>query len=147
MFESYDINNPAEILLVEDDPGDVELTRETLNQSKIIIKLNVVNNGVDAIKYLRKESPYQNAERPDLILLDLNLPKKDGREVLKDIRSDENIKSIPVVILTTSEAEEDILKSYNLGANCFVTKPLGLKEFSKVVTALEDFWFAVVKLP
>lgn len=136
-----------EVLLVEDDPGDVELTRECLNEAKVKVNLNVVDDGVKAVAYLRREGEYAGAVRPDLVLLDLRLPRKDGREVLRDIKTDESLKRIPVVILTTSDAEEDILGSYNLGANCYVTKPVGLDEFAHIVRTIDAFWFAVVKLP
>ena len=136
-----------EILLVEDDPGDVDLTRETLKEGKILVNLNVVGDGVEALKYLRKEGEHKDKIRPDLILLDLNLPKKDGRQVLGEIKNDVNLKSIPVIVLTTSDADADILKSYGLGGNCYVTKPVGLDQFTKVVHGIEDFWFGVVKLP
>jgi two-component system response regulator len=136
-----------EVLLVEDDPGDVELTRECLNEAKVKVNLNVVDDGVKAVAYLRREGEYAGAVRPDLVLLDLRLPRKDGREVLRDIKTDESLKRIPVVILTTSDAEEDILRSYNLGANCYVTKPVGLDEFAHIVRTIDAFWFAVVKLP
>lgn len=136
-----------EILLVEDDPGDVDLTREYLDAAKVMLNLNIVDNGMDAVTYLRQEGPYAQAVRPDLILLDLNLPKKNGREVLADIKSDDALKSIPVVVLTTSDADEDILKSYDLGANCYVTKPVGLDQFARIVTMIESFWFTIVKLP
>jgi chemotaxis family two-component system response regulator Rcp1 len=135
------------ILLVEDDPADVELTREGLKDSKMIINLNVVNDGIEAMKYLRKEASYTGAVRPDLIILDLNMPKKDGREVLSEIKADDGLKSIPVVVLTTSQAAWDIQKCYELGANCWITKPIGLDEFIKIVGTVQDFWFTVVKLP
>ena len=137
----------VEVLLVEDDPSDVELTREGLNDSKMLINLNVVHDGIMALKYLRREPPYPNAARPDLIILDLNLPKKDGREVLKEIKNDDILKSIPVVILTTSQDAYDIQRCYELGANCWITKPVGLEEFIKIVGSVQDFWFTVVKLP
>ncbi len=136
-----------EILMVEDDPGDADLTKELLEEAKVFINVNVVEDGVKAMSYLRQEEPYPNAVRPDLILLDLNLPRKDGREVLQEIKSDPNLKRIPVIILTTSDADEDILRSYNLGANSFVTKPVGLSQFAQIVKSIENFWFAVVKLP
>jgi two-component system, chemotaxis family, response regulator Rcp1 len=138
---------PVEILLVEDSPADVRLTKEALKEEKLYIRLNVVNDGVEAMAYLRREGSYATAARPDLILLDLNLPKKDGREVLKEIKSDEKLKIIPVVVLTISKAEEDVAKSYNLHANCFITKPLDLDQFSKVVKTIQDFWLTIVKLP
>lgn len=136
-----------EILLVEDDVGDVELTQEALADSKLQINLNVVKDGVDALSYLRQEGKYVNAVSPELILLDLNLPRKGGREVLHEIKGDENLKHIPVVILTTSDSDEDIIKSYTLGANCYVSKPLGLEEFARIVRSIENFWFTIVKLP
>lgn len=138
---------PVEVLLVEDDPGDVDLTKEALREGKITINLQVVDDGVKAMAYLRQEGSYAGAVRPDLIVLDLNLPKKDGREVLRELKSDEKLKRIPVVILTTSDAEADVLKTYGLGANCYITKPVGLDQFAKVVRAIEEFWFSVVKLP
>jgi CheY-like chemotaxis protein len=137
----------VDILLVEDDPGDIELTREGLATAKVDINLNVVDNGVKALKYLRGEDPYAGVPRPDLILLDLNMPIKDGRETLKDIKADEDLRSIPVVVLTTSEAEMDIIKSYDLGANCYITKPIGFESFIQVVNSIEEFWFSVVILP
>lgn len=137
----------VQVLLVEDDPADVELTREGLKDSKMMINLNVVDDGIKAMKYLKKEAPYIDAVRPDLIILDLNLPKKDGREVLQDIKGDESLKCIPVVVLTTSQAAWDIQKCYELGANCWITKPIGLEEFIKIVGTVQDFWFTVVKLP
>jgi two-component system, chemotaxis family, response regulator Rcp1 len=138
---------PIEILLVEDNPGDVELAREALETGKVRNTLHVVSDGEAAIAFLRRTGKYAGVPRPDLILLDLNLPRKDGREVLAEIKSDPDLKRIPVVVLTTSKAEEDILKSYNLHANCFVTKPIELNQFIKVVQAIEDFWLAIVKLP
>jgi two-component system response regulator len=138
---------PIEILLVEDDPGDVELTRETLLESKIMLNLNVVSDGVEALAYLRKEGPYTQAMHPDLLLLDLNLPRKDGREVLEEMKADNHLRSIPVIVLTTSKAEEDILRSYDLGASCYIPKPVGFEQFTKVVRSIEEFWFTVVRLP
>ena len=138
---------PIEILLVEDNPGDVRLTQEALDEAKVINNLSVVDNGVNALAFLRQEGKYPNAVRPDLILLDLNLPKKDGRAVLADIKEDPSLKRIPVVILTTSRAEEDIVRSYDLHANCYVTKPVDLDQFIKVVKSIEQFWFSVVMLP
>ena len=138
---------PIEILLVEDNPGDARLAKEALRDSKLKNNLYVVEDGVEAIKFLGAETPYENAVRPDLILIDLNLPRMDGREVLKAIKSDERFKRIPVVILTMSNAEEDILKSYNLHANCYITKPLDLDQFIKVVQSIEDFWLTIVRLP
>jgi len=141
------IGGPVEILLVEDSPGDVRLTKEALKEGKVLNHLNVVGDGVEALAFLRKQGAYANALRPDLILLDLNLPKKDGREVLEAIKSDSDLKRIPVVILTTSDAEKDVLKSYELHANCYVTKPVDLEQFITVVRSVEDFWLTVVKLP
>jgi len=138
---------PIEILLVEDNPGDVRLTLEALKEGKVRNNLNVVSDGVEALAFLRHQGEYSQAPRPDLILLDLNLPKKDGREVLGEIKGDEAFRRIPVVVLTTSRAEEDILKSYDLYANCYVTKPVDLERFLTVVKSIEDFWLTVVKLP
>ena len=138
---------PIEILLVEDSPSDALLTRTALNTSKLMNKLHVVENGVDAIAFLRREGPFASEPRPDLILLDLNLPKMDGREVLREIKADGDLKIIPVVVLTSSDAEEDILKSYNLSANCYITKPVEFDKFVKVVRSIREFWFAVVTLP
>ncbi len=144
-FESQPV--PVDILLVEDNAGDVRLTREVLRDSKVRNNLIVANNGQEALACLRKQGKFTGTVRPDLILLDLNLPVKDGREVLAEIKGDPDLKRIPVVILTTSKAEEDILKTYNLHANCYVTKPVDLEQFVKVVKSLEDFWLAIVKLP
>lgn len=138
---------PIEILLVEDNPGDVRLTVEALKEGKVHNRLNVARDGVEALDYLRRRTPYADAERPDVILLDLNLPRKDGREVLAEIKNDEELRRIPVVILTTSKAEEDILRSYQLHANCYVTKPVDLDQFMTVVRSIEDFWFSIVRLP
>ncbi|MDZ8024225.1 MAG: response regulator [Nostoc sp. SerVER01] len=138
---------PIEVLLVEDNPGDAQLTRIALEDSKISIHLNVVEDGVEAMAFLRKQEKYIQAAHPDIVLLDLNLPKKDGREVLAEIKADENLKRIPVVVLTTSQAEEDILKAYNLSANCYITKPVDFDQFVKIVKSIENFWFAIVKLP
>ncbi|WP_442947726.1 response regulator [Nostoc sp.] len=138
---------PIEVLLVEDNPGDAQLTRIALEDSKISIHLNVVEDGVEAMAFLRKQDKYVKAAHPDIVLLDLNLPRKDGREVLAEIKGDENLKRIPVVVLTTSQAEEDILKAYNLCANCYITKPVDFDQFVKIVQSIENFWFAIVKLP
>jgi chemotaxis family two-component system response regulator Rcp1 len=138
---------PVDILLVEDSPQDVELTKEALKEGKLVITLNVVKDGVEAIDYLRKKGKYSAAKRPDLILLDLNLPKKNGHEVLAEIKQDEDLKVIPVAILTTSENENDVLKTYKMHANCYITKPVDLSQFIKVVKTVEDFWFSIVKLP
>jgi CheY-like chemotaxis protein len=138
---------PIDILLVEDNLGDIRLTREALKDSKILNTLNVVRNGEQAIDYLRKTARYADAARPDLILLDLNLPKKNGREVLAEIKTDPELKRIPVVILTTSRAEQDVVETYNLHANCYIVKPVKFDEFANVIRSIEDFWFAIVKLP
>jgi two-component system, chemotaxis family, response regulator Rcp1 len=140
-------NHQIDILLVEDNPGDVRLTMEALKEAKLLNTINNVPDGVEAMAYLRQESKYAKAVRPDLILLDLNLPKKDGREVLAEIKSDPNLRRIPVVILTTSRAEQDILKAYNLHANCYITKPVDLDQFVKVAKSIDDFWFTMVRLP
>ena len=145
---SKNINvKPIEILLIEDNPGDADLALEAMEQSKICNNLHWVEDGVAAMEFLRKKGKYKQALRPDLILLDLNLPKKDGREVLAEIKEDSSLKRIPVVILTTSRAEEDILKTYNLHANCYISKPLGIDEFLKVVKSIENFWMSIVVLP
>ena len=143
----YADTRPIEILLVEDSPEDADLTREALEDAKVANNLSVVADGAAALAYLRRQGEYAQATRPDLILLDLNLPKKDGREVLAEIKADEELKLIPVVVLTTSEAEQDIVRSYKLHANCYVTKPLDLDQFVTVVKSIEDFWLAIVKLP
>ena len=141
------MNKNIEILLVEDDPGDVDLTQEVLEEAKVMLNLNVVEDGVKAMEYLRKEGEYAGAVRPDLVLLDLNMPRKNGREVLAEMKSDEHLKRIPVVILTTSDSERDIMETYGLGANCYVTKPVGLDQFADIVKYIEGFWLTVVKLP
>lgn len=141
------IGRPIEILLVEDNPGDVRLTIEALKEGKVYNNLSVVPDGTEAMEYLKKQGRHSEAIRPDLVLLDLNLPKKDGREVLIDIKTDEELKSIPVIILTSSQAEEDILKAYNNYANCYVTKPVDVDQLFKIVKAIENFWLAIVKLP
>jgi CheY-like chemotaxis protein len=135
------------ILLVEDDPVDAELTMESLKEAKMCVNLRVVGDGEKALKCLRGEAPYAEAERPDLVLLDLNMPKMDGREVLSAIKGDERLRSIPVVVLTTSGEEMDVMKCYSLGANCYITKPVGFEKFIQMVRSLEDFWLSVVKLP
>jgi chemotaxis family two-component system response regulator Rcp1 len=142
-----EVMNSIEILLVEDIQADVRLIQETLKEEKLHTCLSVVNDGVEALAFLRREGRYENVVRPDLVLLDLNLPRKDGREVLQEIKNDPGLKAIPVVVLTISEAEKDILVSYNLHANCYIVKPLDLNQFSKVVKSIEDFWLAIVKLP
>jgi two-component system, chemotaxis family, response regulator Rcp1 len=138
---------PVEVLLVEDNPGDVRLTREALKESKVLINLNVTSDGVEALSYLKQEGKYKNIVVPDIILLDLNLPRKDGRELLAEIKPDPDLRRIPVVILTTSKAEEDIIRTYDLGANCYITKPVDLEQFLQVIKSVEDFWFTIVKLP
>jgi len=141
------MDRPVEILLVEDNPGDVRLTLEAMKENKVYINMHVVEDGERAMAFLRQQGQYADMPRPDLILLDLNLPKKDGRQVLAEIKSDPGLKRIPVVILTTSAAEEDILKTYDLHANCYVTKPVDLDQFIKVVRSIEEFWLSIVKLP
>ena len=138
---------PIEILLVEDNPGDVRLTVEGLNEGKVRNNLHVAKDGVEALTFLRRQGKYADAVRPDLILLDLNLPRKDGREVLADIKADPNLKTIPVVVLTTSRAEQDVLHSYELQANCYITKPVDLEQFMTVVNSIQDFWLTIVRLP
>jgi chemotaxis family two-component system response regulator Rcp1 len=138
---------PIDILLIEDNMGDVDLAREALGISKLHNALHVVQDGVAAMDFLQKKGKFTNAPRPDLIILDLNLPKKDGRQVLSEIKMNDNLKRIPVVILTTSRAEEDVLKSYNLHANCYITKPIDIKQFLHVVRSIEDFWLSIVVLP
>lgn len=141
------MKNGIDILLVEDNPGDVRLTQEALKEAKVGNQLHVVEDGVEAMAFLRHEGKYADSPHPDLILLDLNLPKKDGREVLAEIKQDPKLMRIPVVVLTTSRAEEDILRSYNLHANCYVTKPVDLDQFITIVKSIEDFWLTIVKLP
>lgn len=136
-----------EILLIEDNPGDVRLTKEALKECKIANKLHVALDGIEAIDFLYKKGKFNNSPRPDVILLDLNLPKKDGREVLAEIKQDKDLMRIPVVVLTTSKSEEDIIKTYNLHANCYISKPIGMVQFMKVVKSIGDFWFSIVKLP
>ena len=137
----------AEILLVEDNPADVELTQYMMKKGKLVVNLHVAADGFEAMAFLRREGKYADVPRPDMILLDLNLPGMDGREVLAEVKGDPALKAIPVVVLTTSQSEEDVLKSYNLGANCFITKPVGMDEFAKVVSTIDDFWFTIVRLP
>jgi chemotaxis family two-component system response regulator Rcp1 len=138
---------PIEILLVEDNPADVRLTVEAMKDAKISNRMSVAVDGEDALAFLRKQGNYKNAPRPDLVLLDLNLPRRDGRELLADIKNDPELGAIPVVVLTTSRAEEDVLRSYKLHANCYITKPVDLEQFLRVVRSIEDFWLAVVTLP
>jgi chemotaxis family two-component system response regulator Rcp1 len=146
-MSAAELGRPVEILLVEDNPGDVRLTLETLKDSKLLNHMSVVNDGVEAMAFLRHEGQYVQATRPDLILLDLNLPKKDGREVLAEIKTDAHLRRIPVVVLTTSSADRDINTMYDLHANCYITKPVNLDQFGDVVRAIEGFWFTIVKLP
>jgi chemotaxis family two-component system response regulator Rcp1 len=138
---------PIEILMVEDNPGDVRLTQEALKDAKVSNTLRVVEDGVAALDYLYRRGAYSDAPRPDLILLDLNLPRKNGREVLEEIKQDAHLKSIPVVILTTSQAEEDVVRAYSLHANCYIRKPVDFAQFSKIVRTIEDFWLSIVTLP
>ncbi|MGB9004801.1 MAG: response regulator [Candidatus Aminicenantales bacterium] len=138
---------PIEILLVEDNPGDADLTREAMENSKMYLTMHVVGDGVEAMAFLRRRGKYADAPRPDIVLLDLNLPRMNGKEVLAEIKADQDLKRIPVVILTISKDEEDILRSYDLHANCYITKPIDLSQFIKVVQAIEDFWLSIVKLP
>jgi CheY-like chemotaxis protein len=141
------VGRPVEILLVEDNPGDVRLTREALKEDKVRNNLHVVEDGLAAMEWLYHKGKYADAPRPDIILLDLNLPKKDGREVLSEIKTDNDLKRIPVVVLTTSKAEEDVLRAYSFNANCYITKPVDLEQFIRVVKAIEEFWLTIVKLP
>ena len=141
------LGRPANFLLVEDNPGDVRLTQEALKSHKVKNNLHVVADGEEAMAFLLKQGKHKDAPRPDIILLDLNLPKKDGREVLAEIKSNHGLKTIPVVIISSSEAEQDIIKSYDLNANCYVTKPVNFDQFIKVVQSINDFWLTIVKLP
>jgi len=138
---------PIEILMVEDNPGDIRLTVEALKEGKVRNRMQTVSDGEEALAFLRRQGPYAEAPRPDLVLLDLNLPKKTGQEVLAEIKEDPDLRRIPVVILTASEAEADIIKTYNLHANCYITKPVDLERFIEVVKSIEDFWLTVVMLP
>jgi two-component system, chemotaxis family, response regulator Rcp1 len=147
MINGPTAGRPLEILLVEDNPGDVRLTVEGLKEGKVRNTLHVARDGVEAMAFLRREDGFAGVVRPDLILLDLNLPRMDGREVLSAIKSDASLKTIPVVVLTTSRAEQDVLRSYELQANCYITKPVDLEQFITVVKAIEDFWFTIVTLP
>jgi CheY-like chemotaxis protein len=140
------LGRPVEILLVEDNPGDIRLTMEALKEGKMSNRVHVAKDGVEALAFLRREGDNVDAPRPDLILLDLNLPRKDGREVLAVIKADDSLRRIPVVILTTSMAEQDILRTYDLHANCYITKPVDIDQFIRVVQSIEDFWFSIVKL-
>ena len=139
--------NPTQILLVEDNPGDVRLTQEAMRDARVTNEIHVARDGVEAMQYLRGEPPFAGAVRPDLILLDLNLPKRDGRQVLAEIKTDPSLRRIPVVILTTSDSRSDVLRSYDLHANCYITKPIDLDDFVDVVRSVEDFWLRVVRLP
>jgi len=143
----FGAGRPIEVLMVEDNPGDARLTMEALKEAKISNRIHHVEDGVEAMEFLHKQGKYTDAVRPDIILLDLNMPRKDGREVLEEIKTDPDLKRIPVVIMTISQAEEDIIRSYNLYANCYITKPIDLDQFIKVVKSIEDFWLTVVKLP
>ena len=147
MIQSAEDSPPVEILLVEDNPGDHRLTKEALHEGKVYNNLHWAKDGVEAIEFLKQRGQHAKAPRPDIILLDLNLPKKDGREVLAQIKRDAELKQIPVVVLTTSEAEEDVLKSYELHANCYVTKPVDLEKFIVVVKSIDMFWLTIVTLP
>lgn len=138
---------PIEVLLVEDNAGDIRLTQEAFDEGKVRLNLSVVRNGVEAMAFLRKEGGFAGAARPDLVLLDLNLPKKDGREVLRDMKNDPQLLRMPVVVLTTSESYEDVLGTYGLHANCYITKPVDMDQFIKVVKLIEEFWFVVAKIP
>ncbi len=138
---------PVEILLIEDNPGDVRLTEEAFKEGKVLNRLSVVGDGVEALEFLRRKNKYAHAPRPDIIMLDLNLPKKDGREVLAVIKGDEKLRRIPVIVLTTSQAEQDILKVYDLNANCYISKPVGFDSFINVVRSIENFWLTIVMLP
>jgi CheY-like chemotaxis protein len=141
------VGKAVDILLVEDNPGDVRLTKEALRDAKVLNKIFVAKDGVEAMEFLRKEGAFTDRHTPDLILLDLNLPRKDGREVLAEIKEDPKLKHIPVVILTSSKADEDVLEAYNLHANCYVTKPVDLNGFVEIMHSMEEFWFTIVKLP
>lgn len=147
MSQTEDGTHEIEILLVEDNPGDVRLVQEAMRAAKMRNRMHVVEDGVEAIEFLQRQGRFGDAPRPDLILLDLNLPRKDGREVLAEVKADPNLKRIPVVVLTTSAAEEDVLRAYNLHANCFVTKPVEFDQFMQVVKAIDGFWVSVVTLP
>lgn len=147
MVEEHKVGPPVEILLVEDNPGDVRLTREALQEGKVYNNLHWAKDGIEALEFLNRKGKFASAPRPDIILLDLNLPKKDGRAVLADIKGDVNFRHIPVVVLTTSQAEEDVARSYDLHANCFITKPVDLQKFIHVVQSIDRFWLTVVTLP
>ena len=140
-------SRPVEVLLVEDNPGDVRLTQEALKEGRVMVNLTVAADGVEAMEILNRKGPYKEKPRPDLILLDLNLPKKNGREVLLEIKADAELRRIPVIVMTTSKAEQDVHRAYNLNANCYITKPVDLDEFLHVVRSIEDFWLTIVTLP
>ncbi len=146
-MSEFDLAKPIDILMVEDNAGDARLAEEAFKESKMMNKLHRVKDGVEALAFVRRTDEFTDAPRPDIILLDLNLPKKDGRQVLEELKNDPDLKTIPVVVLTTSEAEQDILKSYELHANCYITKPVDLDKFMGIVKRLEDFWLSIVKLP
>ena len=146
-MSSADAARPIQILMVEDSLDDIDITMEALKDAKVSNNLEAVRDGVQAMAYLRRQGDFHDASRPDVILLDLNLPRKDGRQVLEEIKSDPDLQKIPVVVLTTSEADEDILRAYELHANCYITKPVDMEQFIKVVRTIEDFWFTVVRLP
>ena len=141
-----DLIQPIHILLVGDDPADVRLTLEALKKHKVYCQTAIASDGIEAMAYLRRDGPYVDAVRPDIILLDLNMPRKDGREILQEVKTDPDLKRIPVVIMTTSNADQDVLQSYNLGANCYIVKPVDLEQLT-IVKSIEDFWLTVVKLP
>jgi len=146
-MESTLAARPLDILLIEDNPGDARLTQEALREARVTNRLSLARDGVEAMAFVRREPPFADAPRPDLILLDLNLPRKDGREVLAELKQDPQLRLIPVVVLTTSEAEQDILRTYELHGNCYITKPVDLEKFLHIVRAVENFWLAVVRLP
>ena len=146
-MSSQDLVEPIHILLVDDDPADVRLTQEALKEHKVYCQTAIASDGIEALAYLRREGQYADAARPDIILLDLNMPRKDGREVLQEIKTDSDLKRIPVVIMTTSNADQDVLQSYNLGANCYIVKPVDLGQLTTIVKFIDEFWFTVVKLP
>ena len=146
-MENDNKTNPMVILLVEDSPSDADLTVEALEEGKILNELHIVGDGIEALQFLHNEEPYTDAPHPDLILLDLNLPRKDGREVLKEIKDDKNLKRIPVIVLTTSAADEDVCRTYDYHANCYVTKPVDIDEFIRVLRSMEEFWLTFVKFP
>lgn len=140
-------SRPIEILLVEDNAGDIRLTQEALKEGKVANRLSVARDGVDALSFLRREGAFADAPRPDIILLDLNMPRKSGREVLEEVKADPELRRIPIVVLTTSEADEDVVRSYDLHANCYIKKPVDFDQFIRVIRSIEDFWLAVVRLP